>query len=242
LGADQKNLYSFRMDPVVIPALRGAGVGVVSLANNHIADWGRTAFIDTLGRLAENEIAYTGGGNNKTEAEMPAIIEKYGMKIGFLGFTDVGPNYMTADTEKAGILLADDINFDEIIKSAVKQVDYLVVTFHFGEEYQNKHNIRQEYLAHQAIDDGAKIVIGTHPHVVQDTEIYKNGFIAYSLGNFVFDQSWSKPTMRGMLLEVKLYKDGSMTVKKDATQLNSVFQLNKITEGKEEKLKFPSTP
>ena len=246
-GADQRNLYSFRMDPVVIPTLKGAGVSILSLANNHVNDWGRNAFIDTLARLKENEILYTGGGNNKTEAETPVIIEKYGMKIGYLGFSDVGPNNMSAGAEKAGILLANNPNFDEIIKNAAKQVDYLVVTFHFGEEYKEKHNTRQEKLAHRAIDNGAKIVIGSHPHVVQDTEVYSPkdctqsscmGYIAYSLGNFIFDQSWSKPTMKGMLLELKLFKDGSMTATKNITQQNSVFQIEKVTESKEETIKF----
>lgn len=240
LGVDQKNLYSFRMDPSIIPALKGAGIGVLSVANNHVADWGASAFVDTLARLKENEILYTGGGNNKLEAETPAIIEKYGMKIGFLGFSDVGPNYMTAETDTAGVLLASDPNFDQIIQNATKLVDHLVVSFHFGEEYKPEHNVRQEFLAHRAIDDGAKIVIGSHPHVVQDTEVYKNSFIAYSLGNFVFDQSWSKPTMQGMLLEIKLFRDGTMSIKKNITQLSPVFQLNKIIQGKEEKVKFIS--
>ncbi|KKR70284.1 MAG: Capsule synthesis protein, CapA [Candidatus Nomurabacteria bacterium GW2011_GWB1_40_7] len=237
-GVDQKNLYSFRMDPVVIPTLKGAGVSIVSLANNHVADWGRSAFIDTLARLKENEILYTGGGNNSVEAETPVVFEKYGMKIGYLAFSDVGPNYMSAGIDKVGVLLASDSDFDNIIKNAAKQVDYLIVAFHFGEEYQTKHNARQEELAHKAIDDGAKIVIGTHPHVIQDTEVYKNGYIAYSLGNFIFDQSWSKPTMQGMLLELKLFKDGSITAKKSTTQLNSVFQLEKITQGDEERVRF----
>jgi len=88
------------------------------------------------------------------------------------------------------------------------------------------------------VDDGAKIIIGTHPHVAEDTEIYKNAYIAYSLGNLVFDQPFSTNTMQGMLLEMKLYKNGEMTVKKDTTQLNSAFQLEKITSGKEEKINF----
>jgi len=114
----------------------------------------------------------------------------------------------------------------------------LVVSFHFGEEYQATHNARQEYLAHKAIDDGAKIIIGSHPHVAEDTEVYKNGFIAYSLGNFVFDQSWSKPTMQGMLLEMKLNRDGSTTVKKDTTNVKSVFKINRIVKSKEKKINF----
>lgn len=237
-GVDQKNLYSFRMDPSIVPTLKGAGISVLSVANNHIGDWGRDAYVDTLSRLKENEILYTGGGQDKKEAETPVIIEKYGLKIGYLGFSDKGPDYMAADDNKAGQLLASDPRFDEIIQNASKQVDYLIVSFHFGEEYQTKHNDRQEYLAHKAVDDGAKIIIGSHPHVIEDTEIYKNAYIAYSLGNFIFDQNFSKNTMQGMILELKLFKDGSMTAKKDTVEQNSVFQIEKLNQGKEEKLKF----
>lgn len=246
-GSDIHNLYSFRMDPDIIPTLKGAGVSILSVANNHIGDWGLPAYIDTLSRLKENEIQYTGGGLDKTEAETPTIIEENGMKIGFLGFSDVGPNNFAADSNKAGILLASDPDFDNIIKNAAKQVDDLVVSFHFGDEYQIKHNARQESLAHEAVDDGAKIVVGSHPHVIEDTEVYSPkdctrsscmGYIAYSLGNLIFDQSWSVPTMQGMILEIKLFRDGSLTVKKDITQLNSAFQISKVIKGKEEKVKF----
>lgn len=237
-GKDIRNLYSFRMDPAVIPALKGAGISILSVANNHEGDWGLPAYVDTLSRLKENEILYTGGGMNSREAEAPTIIEKYGLKIGFLGFSDVGPESLQAGPDKAGLLSANNPRFDEIIKNAAEQTDFLVVSFHFGEEYQTKHNARQEYLAHKAVDDGAKFVIGSHPHVVEDTEVYKNSFIAYSLGNFIFDQSWSAPTMQGMLLEIKLNKNGSMTVRKDTVQLNSAFQPEKIIEGKEQKVKF----
>jgi poly-gamma-glutamate synthesis protein (capsule biosynthesis protein) len=191
-----------------------------------------------LARLKENEIQYTGGGTDISEAEQPKIIEKNGMKIGYLGFTDTGPTWMEANSESAGVLLASDPNFNSIIQNASKQVDYLVVSFHFGEEYQTKHNDRQEYLAHRAIDDGAKIVIGNHSHVIQDTEVYRNGFIAYSLGNLIFDQHFSKNTMQGMLLEVKLNKNGTMSIKKDIVNLSKFFQPEKVIVGKEEKIKF----
>ena len=237
-GVDKRNLYSFRMDPSVAPALAGAGVSIVSVANNHVGDWGRLAYVDTLANLKENEILYTGGGNNSTEAETPTIIEKYGMKIGFLGFSDKGPNDMAVTAENAGLLLASNPRFDEIIQNASNQVDYLIVSFHFGEEYITKHDARQENLAHRAVDNGAKLVIGHHPHVVQDTEVYKNSYIAYSLGNFIFDQAFSTNTMQGMLLNVKLNMDGSMIVRKDTVKLSKAFKPETIIKGKEEKVKF----
>lgn len=237
-GRDGGSLYSFHMDPAVVPTLSGAGFNVLSVANNHVGDWGRIAYTDTLSRLKENEILYTGGGNNIAEAEAPAIIEKYGMKIGFLGFSDKGPDWLKATENNPGLLIASNPRFDEIIQNASKQVDYLVVSFHFGEEYQNKHNERQEYLAHKAVDAGAKFVIGAHPHVIEDTEIYKNSYIAYSLGNFIFDQSWSEPTMKGMLLKIKLNRDGTMSIQKNTVQLNKAFQPEKLLEGKEEEIIF----
>ncbi len=246
-GADLRNLYSFQMDPAVVPALAGAGIDVLSVANNHVGDWGRMSFVDTLENLKENEIRYTGGGENSVEAEMPTILEKYGIKIGFLGFSDVGPNWMKATEEQAGLLLASNPRFEEIIQDASRQVDFLVVSFHFGEEYQTKHNARQELLARKAVDSGAKIVVGHHPHVVEDTEIYSRkdctqsscmGYIAYSLGNFIFDQSFSAETMQGMLLNLKLNKDGNMTIKKDAIKLNKAFQPDTVIMGKKEQIEF----
>ncbi len=246
-GADFGNLYSFRMDPSIIPALKNAGIIILSVANNHMGDWGLASYIDTLNRLKENEISYTGGGMNATEAENPTIIERYGIKIGFLGFSDVGPEYIKVGEEKAGILLANNPRFDDIVQNASKLVDYLVVSFHFGDEYKAVHNKRQEYLAHRAIDDGAKIVVGHHPHVAEDTEVYSPksctqiscmGYIMYSLGNFIFDQKWSEPTMQGLLVQIKLNKNGNMSVIKNITKQNKTFQIDTIIKGKEEKIQF----
>ncbi len=238
-GYDIGNLYSFHMDPSVVPTLKNAGFNILSVANNHVGDWGRLAYMDSLSRLKENEILYTGGGLNSAEAEAPTIIEKYGMKIGFLGFSDVGPEYMKAEADKAGILLANNPRFDEIIKNAASQVDYLVVSFHFGIEYQKTHTKRQEELAHRAVDNGAKIVVGSHPHVVEDMEVYKNSYIMYSLGNLLFDQKFSADTMKGMLVQIRLNKTGGISVTKNTTEQNKYFQIDKINKGKTEDIKFP---
>lgn len=198
-GNNVGSKYSFRMNPSILPVLKNAGFDIVSFANNHIGDWNMTAFKDSLTRMKENGIIKTGAGFNKKEAEDPSIIEKNGIIFGFLGFSDVGPNWMEAKEETPGILLASDPNFESIINNASKKCDILIVSFHWGEEYKTIHNNRQEALAHKAIDSGANMVIGHHPHVVQDIETYKNSPIVYSLGNFIFDQHFSKETMQGML-------------------------------------------
>jgi len=123
----------------------------------------------------------------------------------------------------------------------------LIVSFHFGDEYKPIHNDRQELLAHLAIDNGAKIVVGHHPHVAQDTEVYSPescaqiscvGYIMYSLGNFIFDQKFSTPTMQGLLVQIRLDKQGGMSVTKNITKQNKFFQIERIVLGREEKIKL----
>lgn len=231
-GADQGTIYSFRMSPNVVPALKDAGFDVASSANNHAGDWGRIAYEDTLENLSSAGILPTGGGSSYEDAKAPKIIEKNGIKIGFIGFSDVGPNWLAAGAPPAGgagILLASDPNFDEIVRNAAVEVDDLVVSFHWGEEYKTDHTARQEELAHRAIDNGAKIIVGHHPHTIEDTETYKDGFIAYSLGNFIFDQAFSKDTMQGLVLTITLKGKNIANVDKKMVTLNQMFQPEKLT-------------
>lgn len=225
-GADVGNLYSFRMSPKVLPVLKEVGFDILNVANNHAGDWGVTAFLDSLERLSAAGLAYIGGGLTKVQAEKPVIIEKNGLKVGFLGFSDVGPNWLAATEREAGILLAGDTHFSEIITQAAGQTDVLIVMIHFGEEYQAFHNERQENLAKTALQAGARAVVGHHPHVVQDEESLGHQYIAYSLGNFIFDQNFSVETMSGLALKLKLSQDGVAGVEKLPISINHNFQPN----------------
>lgn len=228
-GKDLGNLYSFRARPKTLIALKKAGFDALSVANNHIGDWGKDAFEDTLVRLKQNKILAVGGGTNAADATQPKIIKANGLKIGFLGFSDVGPNWIRATRDAAGILIADE-NLGGIIKEASLKTDALVVSFHFGEEYQKRHNKRQEVLSRAAINNGAKIVVGHHPHVAQDTEKYNGGFIAYSLGNFIFDQNFSEDTMSGAVLGITLAKNGNIKSTAIRTiKINDFYQPGDIT-------------
>lgn len=202
VGRNVGSIYSFRMKPESLVAAQVAGFDVLSVANNHAGDWTIDAFSDTIHRLGQLNILSPGGGSTYNQARTVQIREVKGLTVGFLGFTDVGPNWLAAGVASPGILLATDPNYAEIIATAAREVDILVVSIHFGEEYQVKSNDRQKYLSRLAIDSGAKIVVGHHPHVIQETETYKDGVIAYSLGNFIFDQSFSKETMEGGVLEI----------------------------------------
>ena len=223
-GVDRHNLYSFRMNPEGLLALRQTGFDVLQIANNHIGDWGLPAFSDTLSRLASAGLAAIGGGNTKAEASATTIIEKHGVKIGFVAATDVGPEWLAATATKPGIILASDPEWPVMIEAAAKQVDILVVGYHFGDEYQKDPSPRQQTLAHLAIDRGAKLVIGTHPHVVEPVEEYHGGLIAYSLGNFIFDQAFSGDTMSGLVLTVTLQDKDIIGVKEQKVLLDQNFK------------------
>jgi len=193
-GVKVGSKYSFRMKPEVAEALSKANINIVNLANNHIFDYGKLAFEDALKNLEKNNIKYFGN------AYKPLIIEKGEVKIGFLGFSDF-LKHLEVKEGKIGIAIVNS-NLSEIIKKAKEKVDILIVSFHWGEEYKKIANERQRKLAKIAIDSGADLVIGHHPHVIQNIEKYKDKFIFYSLGNFIFDQNFSKETMIGGGVEV----------------------------------------
>jgi LAS superfamily LD-carboxypeptidase LdcB len=205
-GADRGKKYSFHMNPIVLEVLADAGFDVLSNANNHTYDWGIDGFEDTLARIKAAGMQYTGAGFTREEAETPTIVESHGIRVGFLAFTDVGPNWRQPTETQSGILVASDPRFEEIISNASALVDHLVVSIHWGDEYK-EHNARQTRIAQSAIDAGADIIAGHHPHVEQATEVYNGGIIFYSLGNFVFDQYFSEETMQGVLAQVTLSKD-----------------------------------
>jgi gamma-polyglutamate biosynthesis protein CapA len=193
-GVKVGSKYSFRMKPDVAEALSKANINIVNLANNHIFDYGKVAFEDTLKNLEKNNIKHIGNSYK------PLIIEKEGVKIGFLGFSDF-LKHLEVKEGKIGIAIVNS-NLSEIIKKAKEKVDILIVSFHWGEEYKKIANERQRKIAKIAIDSGADLVIGHHPHIIQNIEKYKDKFIFYSLGNFIFDQNFSKETMIGGGVEV----------------------------------------
>lgn len=242
IGNNVGSKYSFRMDPVVLPAIKDAGFDIVSFANNHVGDWNIPAFKDTIIRLSNIGILKTGAGSTKYEAGTPTIIDKNGIKFGFLGFSDVGPDWISATDEKPGILLASDPRLPEIIKSAKSRSDVLIVSFHWGEEYKKIHNNRQELLAHTAIDNGADIVVGHHPHVIQDIESYRDRPIVYSLGNFIFDQYFSKDTMQGMLFSVNFSGKNIKETSSKIITLNKKYQPEGIFSNEQEAMEARLCP
>jgi len=216
--------YSFRANPKAIEGLKYAGFDILSVANNHIFDYGREAMEDNFKRLKEARIDYVGGGFNENEAYLPLIKEIGKTKIAFLAYTNLGSKNWAAKKDRSGIAWLEKKRLIEDVKEAKKLADIVVVSFHFGDEYQLKSNSEQKFFSRLAIDSGADLVIGHHPHVAQEIEKYKDGYIAYSLGNFVFDQGFSKETMEGLLLKVLVENDKIREIIPIEIKINKFFQ------------------
>lgn len=207
-GLNQGNLYSFRMDPKIFDIFSYANIQAVNVANNHAWDYGHDAFLDTITRLKEKNIGFFGGGENEAEAYAPYVLEKNGIRIGILGFTEF-LEYAKAGEASGGIAFAAEEKIKSSIQNAKKKnLDALIVIYHFGEEYRREPVNRQKNLARLAIDEGADLVVGHHPHIIESQEVYKKKHIFYSLGNFVFDQGFSKETMIPGFLEIVVSKKG----------------------------------
>lgn len=180
-------------DPAHLEGLRFAGVDVVNLANNHLGDYGVEGIESTINLLKKASILFTGTSG-------PVFKDVQGLRFAFLGYNDVGhPEKILAWAEKEKII--------SDISKVREKTDVVIVSFHWGIEYTNEPTKRQRELAHLAIDSGADLIIGNHPHSIQPVEIYKGKLITYAHGNFVFDQMWSEKTKRGVIGHYSFYDD-----------------------------------
>ncbi|OGD33991.1 hypothetical protein A2988_00700 [Candidatus Azambacteria bacterium RIFCSPLOWO2_01_FULL_46_25] len=223
-GVKQGSIYSFRADPRSAEGLAHAGFDVVSLANNHMWDYGKEAFLDTLDALTDADISYAGGGADFKAAHWPAVWEHNGMKVAFLAYTNLIPISFTKEGSQPATAFIDVAQMTADIQSAKAQADVVVASFHWGEEYKTAHNAEQERIAKTAIDAGALLVIGHHPHVPQEVERYNGGVIAYSLGNFVFDQNFSQDTRTGLALRVTIAEGAVESVEEMPVKFTPDFQ------------------
>ena len=258
-GYKAGSIYSFEADPKAIDGLKYAGFNAMSCANNHMLDYTRAALEDALARMKNAGILCVGAGTNAADAAAPKYLNVKGNKIAFLGYADFDIPAWFAGEQVSGLASLTETQLKDGIDTAKKEgADIVVVSFHFGEEYAPIANETQTRWAHLAIDEGADLVIGHHPHVVQSLEEYKpdqkqgllggaiglenvfdygfsekkeeihgqeSGWIIYSLGNFVFDQNFSKETMEGGFLEVKTSNGKITSVILKKTKINSRYQL-----------------
>jgi poly-gamma-glutamate capsule biosynthesis protein CapA/YwtB (metallophosphatase superfamily) len=191
----------------LLQALKFSGVKIVSFANNHVFDQGYAGFGETQDHLREQGLLFTGAGSTAEAAWKPVILEKNGIKVGWLGMTrwlnggrnpekegDPHVAFFPYPGESLGATGFDESAVLDAIKAARTQCDLLVISIHWGVEYATAPNAKDIDIAHDMLEAGASAVIGHHPHVLQPIETYlthdeRNTVIVYSLGNFISNQS-----------------------------------------------------
>ncbi len=184
-------MYTFRALPKRVSIYDEMGVDLVTLANNHVFDFGEDAFNDMLDILKEHNMPYIGAGRNIDEAMKPYYFVINGYKIGFVNATRAEKNVLTpgATENSSGVLRCyDTTNFKKVIENTKRESDYVIALVHYGRE--DSHLLEDEQISSskEYIDSGADVVIGTHAHLLQGIEFYNNRLIFYNLGDFIFNR------------------------------------------------------
>lgn len=215
LSTRGRQINMFRGKPEYVETLTYGGFNLISLANNHILDYGVIAMLDTMEHLSAAGIVHAGVGENIFEARRPQIFEIKGVKVAFLAYTEVGegitytrvPLQWAATPELPGAAQAraDFVRLD--VKTARQEADLVILSMHWGKEYDHRPTDFQKALGRIAVDAGADLVIGHHPHVIQGIEFRGRGVIAYSLGNFIFDQE-TLNRRQGLILKAAFDRGG----------------------------------
>ena len=191
----------FHAPPETIAGLNLAGVSIASTANNHARDCGPHGVEFTIDWLRSHGIAPLGSSRSEEETHRGVVLTRKGIRFGFLGYTFDQQNGNWRDTDPR-IALTDMAVLCKDVTALRQRADVVIVSMHNGIEYMPKPTQAQIAFAHRAIEAGATLVIGHHPHVIQPEENYRGGLIFYSLGNFVFDQYQREATQEGEIVEV----------------------------------------
>lgn len=211
-GLAAEKSFVFKVPTRYGEALAASGFTALSLANNHIMDFGADGLRQTLQALARSGLAYSGAGLDVQQAWQPAILHTPAGTVALVAFSMTLPREFWATDSTAGTAYPYEPQLIAFLDSLQQEVDFIVTSFHWGTEKKMTPNDYQIYFAHLAIDHGADLVLGHHPHVLQGVEIYKNRLIAYSLGNLAFS-SYSSVAVNSMLLKIVLHREGLLLAK-----------------------------
>ena len=211
-GDALKGDVPLKCSPIYVPLAKANNVTVASLANNHALDYGITGMNDTIHYLKDAGITPIGAGNSEDEAHQCVTKEINGRKITILNYMDAD-NFAEYSYDVMPYANASNPGYSAYdLSDAQRQIaenndsDLIIAYMHFGNEYSTSPNENQVKIAHELIDNGVDVVIGSHPHVVQGIEMYNGKAIFYSLGNFVFDQS-NTATHQAYMLKIELIND-----------------------------------
>jgi len=200
--------FNFRGTPEALRGLRRhSGIDVLNLANNHVGDYGSEALLDTVRHVERLGMRAVGAGRNVRRALAPQVVERLGLRVAFVGFSQIAPTEFAAGERTPGTAWATPEAVVDAVRAARRRADVVVATFHWGIEKAPFETADQQMLAQAAASAGAHLVIGAHPHVLQPMRREGAAVVAYSLGNFVFDAASSDTTSTG-ILETNLSADG----------------------------------
>ncbi len=205
--ASEKNI-SYKTDAKAATELKNQGFDVVNMSNDHMMDYKERGLMDTLNTFKRVGVQTVGAGKNVTEAKKIAYKVVNGYTIATVGYTDTYRKESKAAKNRAGILEANPEYYMQIVRKAKQNADIVIVHAHWGQAYDGQPQPRQKGIGHALVDAGADIVVGHGPHVLQPIEFYKKGVVMYSLGNFVFDQGWSR-TRESAIVQYKIAQDGT---------------------------------
>jgi poly-gamma-glutamate capsule biosynthesis protein CapA/YwtB (metallophosphatase superfamily)/outer membrane protein assembly factor BamB len=191
---------TLRAAPEVTEGLSGAGFDIVSLANNHTDDYGAVGLLDTMSHLYGEDIAYVGLRGEAGAGQEAVTLEVKGLRMAFLAYNHVDPRWVASDDDDSGPAWLDPESAYADVRRAASVSDFVVVSLHWGAEYMPLPDEFQQEVVRGMLEAGAGLIIGHHPHVVGAVAWEDEGFVAYSLGNFVFDQPFSAETMQGLVL------------------------------------------
>lgn len=189
----------FCSDTRNIEGLIYANVKVANLANNHSTNYGKSGIDNTVNILKRANIEAVG-------ILGPTHLDIKGSRVAFLGYNDIGSSFNL-------IAPANESLIQKEVAQAKNEADIVIVAFHWGDEYTYQPTERQINLAHLAVDSGADLIVGNHPHWIQPVEIYKGKLITYAHGNYIFDQMWSQKTREGVIGRYVFYQNKLISVK-----------------------------
>lgn len=204
-----KKYYTFRGSPERLNIYKEMGVNLVTLANNHIYDYGSDAFYDALDSLEQYDIPYIGAGRNIEEAKKPYYYIINGYKIGFVNATRAEKFILTPEAKEnsGGVLRCyDPTTFLEVIKETRKNCDYLIALVHWGKEDSSQLEQVQLDTSKQYIEAGVDVIVGTHAHTLQGIDFYQDKAIVYNIGDFIFNHE----TKDTGIFQLKINEDGSL--------------------------------
>jgi len=231
---------SFAAPPGTLAGLERLGFDAMSLANNHLGDFGVPVMLDVVDRFRSSRIVPFGAGADLAAASRPAVLAHEGVRFGFVGFNAIGETPMATATAPGALSVrmpprtgplqqADLDHVTGVVQRLARRVDVVVALPHWGEQYVHAAEPVQSQVGRALVRAGADLVVGGHPHVVQGLEPVGDAVVAHSLGNFAFDMDFLQETMEGVTLTATFRGDRLVDIELGPYRMDTGFAPRPVT-------------